>query len=128
MEYLALDLDLEGKEVMLSLDAEAPLVALAFKLEVTPYGQLTYLRVYQGFVAKGTDLVNSRNKKRVRVGRLVRMHAAEMEDLDDATLLEVMLKTRACLSSCVSTADCPRKSCFSTWTPVPSTAYVRGQQ
>ncbi|MBU2498416.1 MAG: elongation factor G, partial [Proteobacteria bacterium] len=84
VENLALDLDLEGKEVMLSLDSEAPLVALAFKLEVTPYGQLTYLRVYQGFIAKGTDLVNSRNRKKVRVGRLVRMHADEMEDISRA--------------------------------------------
>ena len=81
VENIALDLAREGREVVVSVDPEAPLVALAFKLEVTPYGQLTYLRIYQGFVSKGTDLVNTRNKKRVRVGRLVRMHAAEMEEI-----------------------------------------------
>ncbi|MCJ7596857.1 MAG: elongation factor G [Desulfobacterales bacterium] len=84
VENIALDLDQDGKEVVLSMDSEGPLVALAFKLEVTPYGQLTYLRVYQGFLSKGTDLVNTRNKKKVRVGRLVRMHAAEMEEITRA--------------------------------------------
>ena len=59
-------------------------MALAFKLEDGRYGQLTYLRGYQGRLAKGSFVVNSRTKKRHKVGRLGRMHAAEMEELDEA--------------------------------------------
>ncbi len=84
VENVALDLDKEGAEVVLSSDPASHLVALAFKLEVTPYGQLTYLRVYQGSIHKGNDLYNTRNRKKIKVGRLVRMHANEMEDIQEA--------------------------------------------
>jgi elongation factor G len=59
-------------------------VALAFKLEVTPYGQLTYLRLYQGSIEKGDVLVITRTRKKIKVGRLVRMHADQMEDVTNA--------------------------------------------
>ncbi len=78
---VALDLERDEQEVLLTADPTLPLVALAFKLEVTPYGQLTYIRTYQGAIRKGDDLVNMRTKKKIRVGRLVRMHADEMEDI-----------------------------------------------
>jgi elongation factor G len=80
----ALDLDKEGARVKLSSSSDDPLVALAFKLEVTPYGQLTYLRIYQGSIQKGDDLINVRDRKKIKVGRLVRMHADEMEDIKQA--------------------------------------------
>ena len=63
-------------------DPEKPIVALAFKLEDGQYGQLTYIRVYQGTVAKGSTIVNVRNGKKVKVGRVVRMHADQMEDVE----------------------------------------------
>jgi elongation factor G len=84
VENIALDLDSKSTPVTLSPDPAMPFVALAFKLEVTPYGQLTYLRVYQGALRKGDDIYNTRNGKKVKVGRLVRMHSSEMEDIQEA--------------------------------------------
>lgn len=84
VQNVALDSDQDEKEILLENNPDLPVVALAFKLEVTPYGQLTYLRVYQGSVGKGDDLIVTRNRKKIKVGRLVRMHADEMEDITRA--------------------------------------------
>lgn len=77
----AVDLDKDGAEVALSADPKKPTVAFAFKLEDGRYGQLTYVRVYQGHLAKGDTVVNSRTGHKVKIGRLVRMHADQMEDI-----------------------------------------------
>jgi len=85
VENTALDyLDHREREVALRCDPNLPTVALAFKLEVTPYGQLTYLRIYQGSIGKGDDLTITRTRKRIKVGRVVRMHADQMEDITRA--------------------------------------------
>jgi elongation factor G len=84
VENTGVDLSNDEAPITLSSDANKPLVALAFKLEDGRYGQLTYLRVYQGRLGKGSTIINSRTKKKHKVGRLGRMHAADMEDLDEA--------------------------------------------
>lgn len=84
IENIALDLNEDEKEVRVSNNAEDPLVALAFKLEDGRYGQLTYIRTYQGGIRKGDTIVNTRTGKKIKVGRLVRMHADEMEEIEEA--------------------------------------------
>ena len=79
----ALDLDKKEEPVVLSNDPNAPVVSLGFKLEDGKYGQLTYVRIYQGTLKKGGELYNTRSRKKFKVGRLVRMNSAEMEDISE---------------------------------------------
>ncbi|HDJ28559.1 MAG TPA: elongation factor G [Proteobacteria bacterium] len=82
MKNEALDLDNNEESVALSSADTDPVVSLAFKLEDGPYGQLTYIRVYQGKLAKGDTVINVRTGKKVKIGRLVRMHASQMEEIE----------------------------------------------
>ena len=65
-------------------DLEDPLLAYAFKLEDGPYGQLTYVRLYQGRLSKGDTVFNGRTGRKVKIGRLVRMHSDKLEDIASA--------------------------------------------
>ena len=87
--HVAIDAETE-EEVSLSSDPSASLVALAFKLEDGRYGQLSYTRVYQGTLQKGMAIYNSRTNRKVKVGRLVRMHSDEMEEIDSAPAGEIV--------------------------------------
>src|SRR6266581_3519981 len=80
----ALDASRGEEKVTLNSKLDAPFVALAFKLEDGRFGQLTYIRIYQGQLRKGDTIVNGRTGRDVRVGRLVRMHSDDMEDIQDA--------------------------------------------
>ena len=82
VENRGVDLDKDEAAVVLESNPDKPLVMLAFKLEDGRYGQLSYLRVYQGTLRKGLEITNTRTGKRHKVGRLVRMHADEMEEID----------------------------------------------
>ncbi|NXA40328.1 EFGM factor, partial [Eudromia elegans] len=65
-------------------DNSKPFIGLAFKLEAGRFGQLTYVRVYQGMLKKTDYIYNTRTGKKVRVQRLVRMHSDNMEDVNEA--------------------------------------------
>jgi len=92
IEYLPCPLDVPNEAVdtanndqkqIIPCDPAGPLLSLAFKLEDGRFGQLTYLRIYSGTLKKGDTIYNQRTRKTVRVGRLVRMHSNEMEEIED---------------------------------------------
>ena len=86
----ALDLERDEAPFPLESDPAKPLVLLAFKLEDGRYGQLTYLRIYQGTIKRDDFIVNTRTGKRAKVGRLVRMHADEMEDIQGTSAGDIV--------------------------------------
>ncbi|CAN1844453.1 Elongation factor G-2, mitochondrial [Linum perenne] len=79
-----------GVQVLLTGNPDGPLVALAFKLEEGRFGQLTYLRIYEGVIRKGDFVINVNTGKRIKVPRLVRMHSDEMEDIPEAHAGEIV--------------------------------------
>jgi elongation factor G len=77
------------REVEMASKSSVPFVGLAFKLEESRFGQLTYLRIYQGTLRRGDLVVNVRTNKKVKVPRLVRMHSADMEDVEEVRSGEI---------------------------------------
>eukprot|EP00579_Thalassiosira_antarctica_P002505 CAMPEP_0201874418 /NCGR_PEP_ID=MMETSP0902-20130614/6683_1 /ASSEMBLY_ACC=CAM_ASM_000551 /TAXON_ID=420261 /ORGANISM="Thalassiosira antarctica, Strain CCMP982" /LENGTH=758 /DNA_ID=CAMNT_0048401289 /DNA_START=12 /DNA_END=2288 /DNA_ORIENTATION=+ len=80
----ALDRSKDEEQVEVTGSKDDPLLALAFKLEETQYGQLTYMRVYQGMLKKGNPIVNVNDGKKIKLARIVRMHSDDMEEIDEA--------------------------------------------
>ena len=92
VEYLPSPLDIppvkgidprDGSEAVRHASDEEPFTALAFKLQNDPFvGQLTYFRVYSGSISSGTYIYNSTTGEKERLGRIVRMHANDREEVE----------------------------------------------
>lgn len=83
-EIKARKVDDETQKIALKPDPSEPFVGMAFKIVEDPYGQLTFLRVYQGRITKGEMYVNQRTGRKDRFSRIVRMHADDREEIDSA--------------------------------------------
>ncbi|UCE03488.1 MAG: elongation factor G [Candidatus Latescibacterota bacterium] len=81
----------DESDVMLPAREDAPFSALAFKIMTDPYvGQLAFMRVYSGTLKAGSYVYNSTAEKKVRVSRLLRMHANKREEVSVATAGEIV--------------------------------------
>ena len=70
-------------QVFITPDFEEPVSALAFKLMEDPFsGYLTYVRVYSGMLKAGEEVLNTREKKKERVQKIVKVHAKARKDVD----------------------------------------------
>ncbi len=75
--------DKGGDVTVNALDSE-PFRALAFKVATDPYvGQLTFFRVYSGVLQAGSYVLNSRSGQQERIGRIVRLHANQREEIKE---------------------------------------------
>jgi elongation factor G len=89
-EVYAKDHSNQGAELPLAPDPDAPLVAMAYKLVEEPFGQVTFVRIYQGTLAKGNFYYNTRQRKRTRISRILRIHADQKEDIDSASAGDIV--------------------------------------
>lgn len=83
-EIKARKYDNENEKFPLKADPKEPFVGMAFKIVEDTYGQLTFMRVYQGRIEKGEMYTNQRTGRKERFSRIVRMHADEREEIDFA--------------------------------------------
>lgn len=86
----ALDQDNKEEKIVLPCDASKNFVGYAFKLQETQFGQLTYLRIYQGTLKKGDFITNMMTTKRLKVPRLVRMHSDKMDDIESSSAGDIV--------------------------------------
>ncbi|WP_432537544.1 elongation factor G [Kineococcus arenarius] len=75
----------ESVEIVRKPEVEEPFSALAFKIAAHPFfGKLTYVRVYSGRIAAGSQVVNSTKGKKERIGKLFQMHSNKENPVDEA--------------------------------------------
>ncbi|MCX5052820.1 MULTISPECIES: elongation factor G [unclassified Streptomyces] len=80
----------EGTEQERVADSAAPFVALAFKVNATPTGRLTYLRVYSGTIEKGDAVWDAGARRTERIGRILRVQADRHARLDRAVAGDIV--------------------------------------
>jgi elongation factor G len=80
----------EAKRIPLQPDPDAPFVGMAFKIMDDPFGQLTFMRVYQGTIKKGEGYTNQRTGRKERFSRIVRMHSDKREEIDSASAGDII--------------------------------------
>ena len=83
-DKVAMGHDNPEEKIPLTVDPQAPLVGMAFKLVEDPYGQLTFMRIYQGKIKKGEQYINQRTGRKQRFSRILRMHSDNREEIDEA--------------------------------------------
>ncbi|MCY2988938.1 MAG: elongation factor G [Planctomycetota bacterium] len=76
--------------LLLEPDPTKPFVGMAFKIVDDPYGQLTFLRIYQGQITKGGTYFNQRMSRKERFSRIVRMHADKRAEIDCASAGDIV--------------------------------------
>ena len=110
----------ESQIVELIPDSSKPLVAMAFKLTEEQFGQLTYTRIYQGTLRKGEQIINVRTGKKLRVGRMVRMHSNNRENIDAAGAGDIIAMIGVdCASGDTFCSPAQRVTCESMHVPIP---------
>jgi elongation factor G len=115
----ATDVD-SHEEIELHPKDDADLAALSFKITEDQYGQLTYTRIYQGSLKKGDTVINARTGKKLRVGRMVRMHSDEREPIELATAGDIIALVGVdCASGDTFCNDSKILSCESMHVPDP---------
>jgi elongation factor G len=110
------------EKITLEPDFDKPLVCMAFKITDEQFGQLTYTRIYQGVLNKGDTIYNTRTKKKVRVGRMVRMNSNDRENIDSAGAGDIIAMVGVdCASgdTFVGKEDMTNISCEGMHVPIP---------
>jgi len=116
---VATDLD-TNEDVTLYADPDKPAAVMAFKITEEQFGQVTYTRIYQGKLKKGMTIVNTRTGKKLRVGRLVRMHSDHKENIDEAGAGDIIAMVGVdCASGDTFCEDGVNYACESIFVPEP---------
>ncbi|PIE02753.1 MAG: elongation factor G [Acidobacteria bacterium] len=119
IENTATDTETEEK-IKLESDSNKPLVCMAFKIADEQFGQLTYTRIYQGTLQKGTMITNTRTGRKLRVGRLVRMHSNDRENIESAGAGDIIAMIGVdCASGDTFCGEDLSLSCESIFVPEP---------
>lgn len=124
----ATDID-SNEKLTLECDPDKPTIAMAFKLTEEQFGQLTYTRIYQGSLNKGDQIVNSRTGRKLRVGRMVRMHSNDRENTDHAEAGDIIAMVGVeCASGDTFCGEGIKVTCESIFAPDPVISLaVRGE-